>query len=401
MHFIKFIFFLLVWLTATPFFSFGQEQKLTPEKQLAAYVENLDLLHKEHPNQRVMENLKFFLFGMGDRQKLIYQQGVLKDAKTGSVLKKWKVKKEVIVPSEYLVYLETADDKKIRIQENEKGVYVSEGSKSMPVSLSKLKLPDFKGYKYAPILRTLHHEVLINVDEGLPVPNFFVYKKPWFRDAAIMGMVLKQTGNLHVIKDWIMQIRDPFDRNNHGISEADNPGEVLFLISLVSDKNHPAVKRTLDSVEQFKKENFIEGKTDYAFHPVFQTKWIKYGLKSLGLSDNYSIPKIYDSYSSLFWWDYKDQHVDGRRFEEGSSFNYPYLVWAEDHFFGETKGILSNQNYPLSWESKASDAYYPGLEVLDNKLIAQKLSPPHTWHASEMFLLLSEFKTPNKKTKQY
>ncbi len=70
------------------------------------------------------------------------------------------------------MYLETADNKKIRIQENEKGVYVSEGNRTMAVNLSNLKLPDFKGFKYAPILSTLHHEVLINVDEGLPVPNF-------------------------------------------------------------------------------------------------------------------------------------------------------------------------------------------------------------------------------------
>jgi hypothetical protein len=396
MNFIKLVCLCFASLALTASSALGQGQKLKAEKQLEAYLQSLKLLHEEHPNQRVMEDLKFFLFGMGDRQKLIYKQGVLKDAKTGAVIKKWDVQKEIIVPSEYLVYLETVDNKKVRIEENEKGVYVNEGGKRMPVTLSKLNLPDFKGYKYAPILRTLHHEVLINVDEGLPVPNFFVYKKPWFRDAAIMGMVLEQTDNLHVIKDWIMQIRDPFDRNNHGISEADNPGQVLFLISLVSDKNHPAVRIALDSVEQFRKEDYIEGKTDYGPHPVFQTKWIKYGLKSLGLRDNYSIPKVYDSYSSLFWWDYKEQHVEGRRFEEGLNFDYPYLVWAEDNFFGETNGMISSQNYPLSWESKASDAYYPGLELLDKKLIPQKLSPPHTWHASEMFLLLSKFNTESE-----
>jgi hypothetical protein len=367
-----------------------------PEKQLAAYRENLQALRTAHPNIRQMPDLHFFLFGMGDRLKMIYENGKIKDALTGDVLKRWKVKKEIIVPSKYLVYLETEDGRKVRIIENESGVYVYDGSKITALSESELHLPAFQGHPYAPVLRVLHHEILINVNNGLPVPNFLVYKKPWFRDATLMGMVMQQTGNLHLIKDWIMNIRDPFDRNNHGISEADNPGQVLYLVSLVSNKNHPVVQTVLDSVKQFHKENYIEGKTDYALHPVFQTKWIKYGLKSLGLDDPYQIPQVYDSYSSLFWWDYKDQHVDGKRFDEKSSQDYPYLVWAEDHFFGESKGIVTNQDYPLSWEAHASDANYPGLKVLNEELVKQKLSPPHTWHAAEMFLLLTETKSVEK-----
>jgi hypothetical protein len=307
-------------------------------------------------------------------------------------LKRWKITKELIVPSEYMVYLETEDGRKIRIIENEKGVYIWDGNKVTIAGESKLNLPTFEGYPYAPVLRVLHHEILINVHKGLPVPNFLVYKKPWFRDAALMAMVLKQTNNLPLIKDWIMAIRNPFDRNNQGISEADNLGQVLYLVSLVSDKNHPVVQTVLDSVQQFQKENYIEGKTDYALHPVFQTKWIKYGLKSLGLPDPYQIPAMYDSYSSLFWWDFKEQHVNGNRFDEANSQNYPYLVWAEDHFYGETRGMLTNRNYPLSWESNASEAYYPGIQVLNENLVKQKVCIPHTWHAAEMFLLLKEMK---------
>ena len=215
-----------------------------------------------------------------------------------------------------------------------------------------------------------------------------------------MAMVLRETGNLALIHDWIIAIRDPFDRNNHGIAEADNPGEVLFLLSLVSDRHHPAVQMALDSVSRFRKDDYIAGKTDYAEHPVFQTKWLKYGLQSLGLPDPYIIPKQYDSYSSLFWWAYKKEHVTatsvgatsvGRKnFDEGSSTNYPYLVWAEDHFYSEKRGIVGTVDYPLSWEQQASDAHYPGLTVLDKDLVKQKLAFPHTWHAAEMFLLLNE-----------
>jgi hypothetical protein len=364
------------------------------QQKLQAYNTNLDLLRKEHTQHRQMPAIDFYLFGMGGRKKLVYKKGSLLDAVSGDTLYHWSAKSELIVPSEYYVYLKTTDGKDVHLFENEKGVFLKEGKVVKALAKSNILLPGFTGKKYAPVLKVLHHEILINIIDGKPVPNFMVYQKPWYRDATLMGKVLQHTGNLHLIKDWVMAIHDPFDRNNHGMSEADNPGEVLYLISLVSDTSHPAVKTILDSTKQFIKQGadglYLEGSTDYAKHPVFQTKWIKYGLKSLHLPDSFHIPKAYDSYSSLFWWDYKTEHVAGARFDEGSSTNYPYLVWAEDHFFGEQKGMVSQRAYPLSWEAHASDAHYPGMKVIDEKLVDMKLSLPHTWHAAEMFLLLIE-----------
>ena len=85
----------------------------------------------------------------------------------------------------------------------------------------------------------------------------------------------------------------------------------------------------------------------------------------------------------------------GKRFDQSNSINYPYLVWAEDHFYGrpgvsEKNGIVTNRNYPLSWEAHASDAAYPGIAIPGEDLVRTKLSPSHTWHAAEMFLLLAE-----------
>lgn len=363
------------------------------DRQLTTYRANLNRLRKAHPNERDMPDLRFYLFGMGDRRKMFYRNGTLKDARTGEVIRQWSVRRERIVPPAYTVALETAEGQTVTIVEDERGVWLTEGkNKRVPLSQSPLKLPDFAGKTYAPILKVLHHEVLINIIDGKPVPNFFVYQKPWYRDGSLMAMVLKRGGNLHLIRDWILALRDPFDRNNKGISEADNPGQVLYLVSLVSNKRHPAVSMVLDSLKKFVKTGpqgpYIEGKTDYSLHPVFQTKWLKFGLKALGLPDPYKIPVQFDSYSSLLWWDYKDEHVDGKRFDKGSSTNYPYLVWADDHFYGETNGIVTNRDYPLSWEARASEANYEGLKLLDESLVQQKLSPPHTWHAAEMFLLL-------------
>lgn len=362
------------------------------DKPLAAYRANLDRLRSEHTNARTMPDLRFYLFGMGDRRKLIYRDGVLKDGVTGEVVRQWAVKTERIVPHLYTVALETTDSKLVTVVEDEKGVWLTEGRQRTPLAQSRLKLPDFTGKTYAPLLRVLHHEILINIIDGKPVPNFMVYKKPWYRDGSSMAMILKQTGNLRLIRDWILSIRDPFDRNNAGIAEADNPGQLLYLISLVSDKNHPAVATILDSVKRFVRTGplgpYIDGKTDFNRHIVYQTKWMKFGLKSLGLPDPYVIPKEYDQYSSLFWWDYKAQHVNGKRFDKDNSTNYPYLVWAEDNFYGEHNGIVTNRDYPLSWEGRASQANYPLIAILDEGLVRDKLSPPHTWHAAELFFVL-------------
>ena len=395
------LFFLLLPLIATAQRPVPPVLHPDPAGALTAYRANLTAWREEHPNRRTLPDLKFFLFGMGDRLKLIYRDGRLINALTGNIEEQWNVKQAVIVPSEYLVALEltsasVGQPQTVQIREDENGVWILQPGKRpklIPGTRSALKLPRFTQNVHGPVLRVLHQEVLINVINGRPVPNFLVYAKPWYRDAALMAMVMRETGNLRLIRDWILAIRDPFDRNNHGIAEADNLGQVLFLASLVSDKTHPVVQMTLDSVKRFRKENYIIGKTDYAEHPVFQTKWLKYGLKSLGLPDPYVIPEQYDSYSSLFWWDYKKEHVVGKLFVEKDSDNYPYLVWAEDHFYSragavEKRGILGNLDYPLSWEQNASDAHYPGMTVLDKGMVKQKLAFPHTWHAAEMFLSL-------------
>lgn len=364
-----------------------------PTGELNAYRQQLALLRQEHAPHAELPDLNFFLFGMGNRRKLIYRHGRLLNALTGNIEEQWNVKQEVIVPPAYLVHLVLTDGQIIQIQEDETGVWVLQSDKRprlLPGTRSRLSLPGFASNRFGSVLRVLHQEILLNVIHGRPVPNFLVYPKPRYREAALMAMVLRQTGNLPLIHDWVMAIRDPFDRSKPGVTEADNLGEVLFLVSLVSDKTHPVVQTALDSLKRFEKEDYIVGESDKAEHPVYQTKWLKYGLKSLSLPDPYHIPRQYDSYSSLIWWAYTHDHVPGRKFNENSAENYPYLAWAEDHFYNEKRGPVSNLDYPLSWEQQASDAHYPGLTVLDKDLVKQKLALPHAWHAAEQFLLLAD-----------
>lgn len=372
----------------------------TPQASLDAYRTNLDSLRREWPTVRELPNMKFFLFGMGNRRKMVYQNGTLFDARTGEVIRQWKMIQDFILPADYTVIVQDAKGRWTMIRETGTGVFLDDGKGKAFLTRAPVRLPTFRGKKYAPILRVLHHDVLLNVVDGKPLPNFFVYQNPWLRDGAMMAMVLKATGNLDLIRDWILALRDPFDRNNRGHSETDNLGQALYLASLVSDKTHPLVAAAIDSAKRFEKTApdgsvFVGGSTDYAPHPVYQTKWMKFGLRALGLPDPYTIPKQYDGYSSLFWWDYKTEHVPGKRFDAPSGQDYPYLVWAEDHFFNrsdasENRAPLGNLDYPLTWESKASEAKYAGLSVLDPALVNLKIAAPHTWHAAELFLLLLE-----------
>ena len=362
------------------------------EKALQTYRDNLTILRKEHSIVRTLPDITFFFFGMGDRLKMMYKSGNLVNAKTGKTLRHWKVKTAVIVPSEYLVHLELENDKVVDIQEDTQGVYVYENGMQVIMAESRLSLPTFSDKKFGPILRVLHHEVMINVDEGLPLPNFLVYQKPRYRDAAMMTMVLKKTNNLNLIVNWIANLKEPCNVNTEESPEIDNLGQVLYMISTVSDRKHPLIEKVLETADAYKNGNYIEGKTDYTFHPVYQTKWMKFGLKSLGITDEYKIPLVYDNYSALVWWEYRTESVGGRQFDENTSTKYPYLAWAEDHFSSQKRGIVSLSDYPMSWESDSKDANYEGMNVIDPIYAKTKLCITHGWHAAEMFLVLLEMK---------
>lgn len=368
-----------------------------------------------------LPEVPFFLFGMGGRRKWLYKDGAFADALTGQVVRRWEVAAERIVPAEYAVHLETKDGHSVSIVEEEEAVWIETDGERECLSQGHVSLPTFEGHRRASVLCVLHQEMLVNIVNGAPVPNLLVYRKPWYRDAAMVCMCLEKTGNLHLVADWILGLNEPFDRNNADNCEPDNLGQALYMISLVSDASHPLVKTILKTVPEFRAGSHIVGITDGAEHPVYQTKWLKYGLARLGearplstgrrgtgsqpgceclagsqdslrlLEDPYEIPSVFDPYSALFWMDYKEQHVHGPRFGERSRERYPYLGWAEDHFFGEPPGeIGSGLDYPLTWESCASEADYPSMSVVSDEYVRRKMCAPHTWHAAEMFLYLLE-----------
>ena len=363
---------------------------------LSRYHQQLSELRHEF---RAVEQprVSFFLFGMGNRTKLCYKDGVLFNTFNGDTLRSWPGAKAVIIPNDYRVILR-AGSEMISIFEDSTGVYIEEsGSKKLlPGTDSSIHLPDFQGHRYSEILKVLHHEILINIVDSKPLPNYFVYQKPWRRDAAMMAMCLQKTGNLDLIRDWVLGLDDPYDHNNGSKrgapeNEADNLGQTLYLLSLFTDASHPLVTQILQECKKFEVRDehglYIRGRSDFQEVPVYQTKWLKFALGKMGLPDPYSIPMVPDNYSSLFWWDYRDKYVE---MEDWVHDYYPYIQWARDHFKHEKNGPVSTIDYPLTWETDASEADYDGMAVIDSVFTLSKTSAPHTWHAAEMFLYLLE-----------
>ncbi len=369
----------------------------TLSAQLQTYQGQLDCIRRAWGGEYTLPETAFFLFGMGSRPKLLYQNGTLQDSQTGEVLRQWNYRTEIIVPSAYTVAVETHKRQPVVICEDENAIWLIEGERPIPLSPVKIPihLPYFESidpitlarrpHPYALVLRVLLQEILVNIVAGRPLPNYFVYPHPWYRDAAMTAMVLKETGNLGLIRDWILGLREPFDRNNASEMEVDNLGEVLYLISLVSDDSHPLVQTILDLLPHFHLGKTLTGRTDFATRPVYQTKWLKYGLRALDLLDTYEIPMQREDYSALFWWDFKEQHIPMERM---LSADYPYLTWACDSFYGERNGLMSNRAYPLTWETNASRADYSGISIISGEYTQRKIAAPHTWHAVEMFFRL-------------
>jgi hypothetical protein len=343
-----------------------------------------------HPEPR------FRLFGMGpDRRKVLYRQGRVSDALTGEVLAELDVQRATYLPESYALRLETRQGEAL-LSEDGEAVWLERGGERRCLTRgSRVVLPRFAG-EHAALLSELHAELLVSLMPCGPVPNIWVYPRPWYRDAAMVLMALSRTGNLSLVEPWVAGLERPFDRNNDGAAEPDNLGQLLYMISLTADVTHPLVSGVLKEARERTRDGHLVGLTDGAPHPVYQTKWLKFGLRALGLADEWVIPAVPDSYSSLFWMDYRTEHVAAGRFAEESAKLYPYLGWAEAHFHGDPPPFASP---PLSgitsWEASASQAEYWRLRAIDAELAAARMAAPHTWHAAEMFLYLLERAQPS------
>jgi hypothetical protein len=348
---------------------------------------------------------QFYIFGMGNREKFIYKAGgELISFPTNETIYKFDVKREKFLFDRYMVVIWTNDEKIYLISEDSWGAYIYdikdaqppyEGRKLVKILTTSeyINLPDFEDTEYPEQLRILHGEILVSFNGILPVPNIYTYKKPWYRDGAMMAMVLEKTKNLHLIRPWALSVREPYDKNNKGNCEPDNLGQLAFVLSYFVDKNYPLIAEIYNEAERIAKNGLLTGLTDYGHHEIYSTLWLKLAFDRLGIRADYiDIPMEYDRYARMFWMDKRGVEVDNP-FDNEYDVKYPYLTWATYHFNGDEipKELLKIQ-YPMSWEIEASEANYELIAPLSEKYSKNKCSAPHSWHAAEMFLYLIEVK---------
>lgn len=132
----------------------------------------------------------FFLFGMGNRPKLIFKNHCLFDIQHQTVLACFDERQRAeIHPADYRV-----DIGKDAVWEDAHGLYLCQGNQVRTLSRENVHLPAFEPHPHAALMRVLHHDLLVSLVDGRPVPNPLVYQAPWYRDAAMMAMALQRTG---------------------------------------------------------------------------------------------------------------------------------------------------------------------------------------------------------------
>jgi hypothetical protein len=86
----------------------------------------------------------------------------------GVVVRRWDAAEERIVPSAYTVELRLKDGGVARVIEDEEGLWVEEargGAKVARGALARaqVRLPRFDDSPFGPVLRALHHEILVGL----------------------------------------------------------------------------------------------------------------------------------------------------------------------------------------------------------------------------------------------
>lgn len=327
----------------------------------------------------------YYMMGMGLRNKYIIE-GLENDVTIknyqGEVLyENLKIDVEDIDYFNYIIEGKTENNKRFKMYENETGVHVEIGREKINLEPDvHINIPTFEGYSQSLLMKRYFHELMLNILPTGPTPNIFHYKNVWYRDAAIMAMAIEKTGNISQIMGWLNSIDKMYDnQRQNDLNESDNLGNVLYLQSLATEKNEQLISDILKEAERItvEGERYISGITDGSYMPLYQTRWLKFGMKSLGLDDSkYVIPDVEEQYAALMWFDgYGDIGAIGREelIDNWNDEVYPYLRFAKLHFYKEKVDITCNK-FPCT-----------------NELVEDFVLELHGWHAAEVLLYLYDY----------
>jgi len=328
------------------------------------------------------------LMGMGQRKKY-----VLENTDNGYIFYNYNVsnKEKTIIleklgnvqfdPLNYTIKCKDEVGKDVTILENEIGIYLYKDKNIQILDESEyINIPNFENYTYSNYLKITFYETMVNVLPNGFTPNYLTYGNFWYRDGAMMAMVLEATDNLSQLRIDV-GVDDIYDGARGGVDEPDNLGELLYMLSLQEEINWPVVNAVLEEAERIKQsDNCIHGLTDFSELYVYQTKWLKYGMEKLGLdSSAYNVDGKQDGYSTMCWWydrgdpedyPYNISQMESELWDTNKTY-YPYLQLAELHYYEVKLNIPNDLNYPISFEWKDC--------------------APHSWTASELFLYLLDY----------
>ena len=334
-----------------------------------------------------------YYFGMADRRKLLYKKGQLIDINTKEVIKSIEYEEELIVPNEYAVLLKDKENNIYKIIEDEEGIkfYFNDNVEIISESKKVIKLPEFDGKKYSEILKVLHQEILFNIDGDVPKPNIFGYKTAWYRDTMLATMVLEETNNIYLLEDWVKLIDNIYDNSrDKNINEADNLGELLYIIGAVGVNRDDLVKEILNEINNIKNpDGSISGMVDGSIQKYYPTVLAIYGAKKNNISLDLLPPLNDDGYAKLTW--YYDNPIFSK--SEQTSEYYPYINWAFYHYSNYGTLYILDEIYPLSYEGGNTNetGKVESECFISNYYCNKNLYISHMWHASEMFLMLNNY----------
>jgi len=361
-------------------------------KSLEEYQNEIIELKKEYDFEEI-SNISWndnYYFGLANRKKLIYTNNKLINVETKEVIKEFDVKEQFIIPNIYTVIIETNNNDYIKIYEDSDGIHYIENKKEELLDDNKINLYDFSNQKYQNIKKELYGELLFNIKNETIYPNILVYDKPWYRDAALTCMVLKQTNNTDLIDEWVNNITEIYDMQNANIKEPDNLGELLYIISTQENRNEELIDRIEEEAKSIAESNkdgyFLYGQTDFKEQYLYQNLWYKLGIESVGRNFNFNLSIIpEDEYSKMAWW--SNYQPKGNNITLVSE-DYPYLSYATYHKLKNGKIPINKDIYPLSWEKNASQANYNNYNDIDTIMTMESISQIHAWSTSELLLLL-------------
>ena len=393
-----------------------------PLRSQEYFVQKHEISHKK--------NSDFFGFGMGDRRKMIYRKGKLIDLQTKQVIRDFNFAHEMIIPNMYTVVLLDEAGRITRIYEDETGVHIEKGrmakiwedwnnfnqweedrlnnretklveniaTETITTSKNKINLPNFEESKVGRVLKVLHQEVLININQGKPRTTLMAKTNEagLYQEGMIAAMVLEKTNNTWLFEDWMKQINSIYDCRNKlekhetkCVESADNPGQLLYLLGAITNNRQDLKSKIKAEVRKKAMNGEFVGEIDGEKMGYYPTALLINGARrnNIDLDYDFNLGKA-DKDLGLTWWlnDYKEAKHDNI-----VDPIHPAKEWASVHQEPGHYGLTTilDEAYPLTFDGELNET-----EAAEQKLINEHYSHEKgpklssIWHASEMFLML-------------